>query len=476
MVIGFQKREGIHYISNFYRYKLFDKETKHYLLTTDDGNSLFLNSSSFRQLKKGRLEDENLYNILLSKGIIVNETNFNNVVEKTRKRYSFIGNGTSLHIIVPTHRCNMGCVYCFAEAENIENQSIKDMTSETAKKTVEFIMKSPSDAITIEFQGGEPLLGFENIKIIVKYAKELNRKYCKDLKFALVSNFTLMTEGMAEWFIENGVSFCTSLDGPREVHDNNRPILAKNKIKVGTYDKVAYWIKKINSMYKKKGVEGHVNAIMTITKESLPYFKEIIDEYVKFGIYLVNIRPLTMMGRVKDTRNGISYDMKDFICFYQDSLKYIDSLNRVGIFVVDRIRDLYNLKIIENKPGYHADFESPCGAATGNIVYFTDGSIYTCNEALGRDEFKLGNVYEDKWSDIFKKNETAKAILNSMIESNVMCDRCVYKPYCSTCMVENFYSEGKFHFYPTKTSRHHQTIMHSENFFNNIFNELKKKL
>lgn len=29
--------EGQDYLCNFYRYKLYDKETKHYLLTTDDG-------------------------------------------------------------------------------------------------------------------------------------------------------------------------------------------------------------------------------------------------------------------------------------------------------------------------------------------------------------------------------------------------------------------------------------------------------
>ena len=44
-----------------------------------------------------------------------------------------------------------------------------DMDKETAKKVVEFIFQSPSKQITIEFQGGEPLLNFEIVKFVVDF-------------------------------------------------------------------------------------------------------------------------------------------------------------------------------------------------------------------------------------------------------------------------------------------------------------------
>lgn len=476
MSIGFLKREGFDYISNFYRYKLFDKKTMHYLITTDDGGFLFVNRSSFLQLKKGKILDERTFQILESKGIIVTPENFENIVEKTKKRYSFLQNGTSLHIVIPTHRCNLGCIYCFAEAKEPTDIKSEDMTDETAIKIVEFILKSPSHAITIEFQGGEPLIAFDKIKLMVLKAKELNQKYQKDLRLALVSNLTLMTDEIANWLIDNGVTICTSLDGPKEVHDKNRPYLAKKNIQIGTYEKVAYWIKKINSIYREKNLDLQVNAVMTITKYSLPYYKEIIDEYVKFNIGLVNIRPLTKIGRADENKESIYYSDEEFFDFYLKSIKYIETLNKAYIYVTDRMLDLYRTKIFENKPGYHADFESPCGAATGNITYFTDGGIYTCNEALDREEFKLGDVYENTWQEIFKKKETAKAVLNSLLENNVICDRCVYKPYCGTCEVENFYNFGKFNFYPHKTNKHHYTLFICDHFFNETFKEVKKLL
>lgn len=63
----FTKKEGIDYLSNFYRYTIYDKERKIYLLTTDDGNYLFVNSSALKQLRIGKIVDEELYSKFLSK-------------------------------------------------------------------------------------------------------------------------------------------------------------------------------------------------------------------------------------------------------------------------------------------------------------------------------------------------------------------------------------------------------------------------
>lgn len=475
--MSFLKKENIDYLRNFYRYKLLKKETNQYLLTTDDGEFVFLNLNSFKQLKRGKITSVELYNLLLKKGIIINQNNINDVVEKTFDKYGFLVGGTSLHIVIPTHRCNLGCIYCFASScpINITNPQNFDMTPEIAKKTVEFMFQSPSKAITIEFQGGEPLVRFDIIQIMIKYAKELNKKYKKDLRFALVSNFTLMTDEIMNFLIDEGVTFCTSLDGPKEVHDKNRFFLEnennKNSIKLGTYDSVIKWIKKINSEYKKRRINLKVGAVMTTTKYSLNYYKEIIDTYLDLNINVISIRSLTQVGKADGTSQDFLYSKEDFINFYQNSLNYIEELKKNNIQILEVFTDLFRRKITTKLPQYNTEYESPCGAAIMQILYHTNGNIYTCNEALGRDEFKLGNVFKDSWKSIFEKKEVAKCILNSMLEQNVMCDRCVYKPYCSTCMVENFYKDSKFNFYPTKNKRHHETIFHCDK----IFNEMLKK-
>ena len=471
----FLKKEGEDYILNFYRHKLYDKKRTLYLLTVDDGNFIFLNKEGMINLKKGLVTNKEMYERLLERGIIINDSNFNDIVKKTRKRYAFLMNGTSLHIVIPTSRCNLGCTYCFASPDPITApRDEKDLDEKTAIKIVDFIMNSPSNAITIEFQGGEATARFDLVKIMSKHAKKLNKKLKKDLVLTIVSNLTLMTDDMANWLIDNDVSICTSLDGPKYVHDENRFIHVKEGKEVGTYDRVIYWIKRINSFYKKKKINRQVFALMTITKHSLPYYKEIIDEYVSLGIYLLDIRHLTFVGKAAQSSLPIHYSENEFIDFYNKSLEYMKELEKKGIRTVERMKSMYDVKVLENRPTYHTDFESPCGAATGQIVYHSNGDVYTCHEALGRDEFRLGNVFSDSWQDIFTKEETSKAILNSMLESNVKCDRCVFKPYCGTCMVENFYHFGKFNFYPTKTAKHSETIMQCTKIFDEVLEKAMK--
>lgn len=474
-MVDFLKIESEDYILNFYRSKLYDRKKEIYLLTIDSGDFVFVNLSSFQQLKRGKIIDEKTYNVFLENGIILNEDNFDLIVNKFKNRYSFLDFGTSLHIVIPTHRCNLACSYCFASAKEIDDfEEGNDLNEETAKKIVDFIMKSPSFGITIEFQGGEAMARFDILQVMVLHAKKLNKTLKKDLIFSVVTNMTLMTDEKAEWLIDNKVSICTSLDGPKHVHDKNRFIKVKNGEEVGTFEKVIYWIKRINELYKTKNINSNVSILPTISRYSLSFYKEIIDLYISLGVKIIDIRSLTFVGRVLDSdeEKKILVPFNEFNIFYKNCLEYLNELGGKGVFLRERMKDLYETKILLKKPGFHTDFENPCGAATGQLTYHSDGNIYTCNEGLGREEFKLGNVFKDTWTDVFKRDETSKGILNSMLESNVKCDRCIFKPYCGTCMVENYYHFGKFNFYPTKTQKHHLTVTQSRRIFDKILKNM----
>jgi len=75
----------------------------------------------------------------------------------------------------------------------------------------------------------------------------------KSLQLALVSNLTLMDEEKLSYLIDNGVYISTSLDGDEEVHNYNRTFLGGN-----SFEKVTYWIKRINEEYKKRNIEQKV--------------------------------------------------------------------------------------------------------------------------------------------------------------------------------------------------------------------------
>ncbi|MBT3407595.1 radical SAM protein, partial [Candidatus Woesearchaeota archaeon] len=277
------------YELNFYR-SMKLKNAK-YLLTVDSGDWIAISSKKFDLLKKNKIDqDIMLFNILKDKYIVLTDENKDEYADKLRLRYSHIFSTASLHIVAITKRCNHDCLYCHANAK-MSNDKKLDMDEKTAKKTVDFIFNSPNNNICIEFQGGEPLINFDIIKYIIEYSLEINIKYHKELKFALVTNLTLMDEEKLEFLMKHRVGLCTSLDGTKEIHDKNRQYIDGK----GTYDNVINWIKKIKEDHKYP-----LEALMVTTMHSLKYPKEIIDEYMKFGFDHIQFRPMLNLGNAKN--------------------------------------------------------------------------------------------------------------------------------------------------------------------------------
>ena len=228
-----------------------------YLMTTEDGSWILLNKDEHEKMLSDKIEKESdLFNRLEEAGVIITDKNREKVIKRYQVRKEFLFQGPSLHIITPTLRCNQQCVYCKAGAQ----AHGEDMNEETARQIVDFIFQTPSNAIAIEFQGGEPLLAFDTIKMISEYTKEKNKKYRKNLKISVVTNLSLMNEETLDYLIKNGINICTSLDGPKEVNDRNRLMVGG----AGTYDNVDKWLEKMRA---RNYIPG---ALPTVTRYSLP--------------------------------------------------------------------------------------------------------------------------------------------------------------------------------------------------------------
>ncbi|MBS1266520.1 MAG: hypothetical protein MAG795_00487 [Candidatus Woesearchaeota archaeon] len=354
-----------------------------YFVNNIDGSHAMLSREQYRNLIQKNL-DKKLFSELESKGVIVTDKNIQKTVDKFRMRRSLVFQGPSLHIVIPTLRCNQVCVYCHAASRKMDAKNC-DMDEETLKRTVDFIFKTSSTHITIEFQGGEPLVRFDLVKKFYEYATEKNKKYKKDLKFALVTNLTLMDDEKLKYLRKNLIAICTSLDGPKYVHDKNRMMIGGG----GSYDKVAKWIKKINKDYKK----GHakLNALVTITKHSLKYPKEIIDEYRSLGLHVIFLRWVDPFGFAGPVWDKISYSAEEFLEFWKKGVDYVYELEekffeRSSLILLRKMLGKYDPAFL--------DIANPCGAGIGQLAYMHDGSIYSCDEGrmYGGEFFKLGDV------------------------------------------------------------------------------------
>ena len=87
------------------------------------------------------------------------------------------------------------------------------------------------------------------------------------------------------------------------------------------------------------------------------------------------------------------------------------------------------------------ELRSPCGGAIGQLAYYYDGNIYTCDEGrmlaeMGDNSFLIGNV-NNSYKELIESDSTKATCISSCLEVIPYCSSCVYSPYCGTCPVLN---------------------------------------
>jgi His-Xaa-Ser system radical SAM maturase HxsB len=410
------------YRINKYKYKVIDDKI---IVSTINGGWAILSPEEFQLLRHEKVEENpNLFKTLEEQGIIITDENIHRIAKMFADRKSFLFNSVSLHIISVTLRCNHKCIYCHAKSRGIEEKQF-DMDEKTAKKVIDFIFQSPSRHLDIEFQGGEPLANFQIIQFIVDYAKKLAQEKNKHIKFNIVSNFTLMDEDILDFLIENKFNINTSLDGPKNLHDKNRIYMGGS-----SYEKAVYWIKVI------KERNYHIAALPTISKFSLPFWKEIIDEYKSLGLMNIRLRQMNNAGLANENWLQIGYSPQEFIDFWKKGLDYIIELNKQGVKMIEGMAQLALQKLIsKNYKGYTC-WGWPCGAALSQCGYNYNGDIYTCDEARSFEEFKIGDVNQT-YKEVFL-SPTVAGFINTTSSLLNKCNRCVWQPFCGPCLVCTF--------------------------------------
>ena len=404
-----------------------------YLVTTSFGGWCILTSKEFHSFLHNKI-DETLRKKLEDSQIILTSNNVEDVIKRYKGLKRLLFQGPSLHIISVTEQCNHNCIYCQA---NYTKGKKGHMNEETAMKVLEFIFETPSKAIAIEFQGGEPLLNWKIVKLIIEEAERLNESYeKKDLRFSLVSNLSILDKEKLDFLVRHRVGLCTSLDGPSKVHNANRKFINGE----GSYQKLTEKMKMVKDVFDKYKLKFY--ALLTVTAYSLPYWKEIIDEYVKWGFDIIHLRFLNKLGKAKENWKEIGYTPEEFFDFWKKSMDYILELNKKGVLLKERMSFVMLQKILKGEdPGY-TELMSPCGAGITQLLYNYNGNIYTCDEArmLGEDMFLLGNVHTHTYKEVIRSENLVATCYASLIEN--YCERCVFRSWCGTCPVINYATEG----------------------------------
>lgn len=328
-------------------------------------------------------------------GIIINQT-------KT---------GDNLHLQWHlTERCNLKCAHCYQEDTISNDLSLLEM-----KKFIDhfvYVLKKQHMNGSISLTGGEPLILGNKFWDLVRYIKLAD----VPIKIYVLSNGTLITQDIADKFVENKIGCQISFDGPNaDIHD-----IIRGK---GNFLRA---LKGANLLITKK---VPVSSHFVIMKQNVKYVKDIIDFCIKNEFEMLTFSRLVLMGRGKKVNNQILSPLevkKTYEEIASLAEKYKNKLE------INTNRTLW-CNIDKNKGG-------TCPAGFSTLVINANGSVYPCR----RLPIKIGNITENSIFEIWYGSEVMKKLRDR--KKIIICGDCKFLDKCGGCRAIAYSYFGNYMF------------------------------
>lgn len=292
-----------------------------------------------------------------------------------------------------TQKCNFHCLYCYANAGEIDVNSQKEegLSLEECFRVVDEVKKIGFFELVLT--GGEPLLN-KNVFEIAKYAKS------KGLMVGLLTNGSLVkNENIEEFKIFDYVKI--SLDS----YDSEANDKLRGK---GSFDRITEGIR----LLRDNGINVTIGSVLT------KYNCDSVDrtiEYVnkEFGVtdhQIINHIPL---GR--GAEDGLGCDF--------DELKEYDRK------ILDAKMRLYENKFFSMiQDGFLIDGRKvSCGMGKSEIFIDAKGNVYPCRMTYS-DEYYLGNVISEDLEVVLSRVDDKVADLH--VDSLEDCKDCSFRYLC----------------------------------------------
>ncbi|MBQ2695312.1 radical SAM protein [Candidatus Saccharibacteria bacterium] len=283
--------------------------------------------------------------------------------------------------LIMSENCQFRCKYCihFANAKHSQGHA-KTMSEKIAKTSIDgYLANLKANGIGeayINFGGGEPLLNWNTIKVLLPYIKERGRKLNIPIRMSINTNLALLTEEIAEDLIYYNVEIAASLDGTKEGNDAVR--LTKDL--TGTYNKIMRGFKILADL-------GHPldGFAMTVTKDNFfDVDKPIIDWAASMGMKEVRI-DIDIVGIVEIPIPSIVEALMEVRRYAKTK-----DINVIGFWS----RPAENMGLIPE-----VEDVGFCGAERGNSLCVSpSGQVFPCgysNYKLG-GYTKIGSIYKTK--------------------------------------------------------------------------------
>ncbi len=325
-----------------------------------------------------------------------------------------------LHV---AHTCNLNCSYCFASQGKFHGERAL-MSYEVGRRALDFLIESSGSRRNLEVDlfGGEPLMNWQVVKQLVKYARSVEGKAGKNFRFTLTTNGMLIDDDVIDFCNKEMSNVVLSLDGRKEVNDRFRV----DRQGRGSFDTIVPKFQKLvksrnGKQYYMRGTFTHHN----------PDFLEDVKAMLDLGFTELSMEPV--------------------VCAPDDPSALTDSDRKIVIEQYEKLAELMLQRRKSGKPftfyHYMIDLEggpciykriSGCGSGTEYMAVTPWGDLYPCHQFVGDEKYKLGNVFD---------GVTEPAIQEEFRACNAYsrpgCADCWAKLYCSGgCAANSYHATG----------------------------------
>ena len=342
--------------------------------------------------------------------------NFEPMADKLKAKTAGVVKALCLHI---AHTCNLNCSYCFASQGKYHGERAV-MSYEVGKRALDFLIENSGTRrnLEVDFFGGEPLLNFEVVKDLVKYARSIEKEKGKNFRFTLTTNGVLIDDDVIDFANKEMSNVVLSLDGRKEIHDRFRVDYAGK----GSFDKIVPKFQKLveareGKNYYMRGTFTHAN----------PDFLEDIKVMLDLGFNELSMEPV--------------------VCAEGDPAELTDEDIKIVSEQYEKLAELMLERHKEGRPftfyHYMIDLKggpciykriSGCGSGTEYMAVTPWGDLYPCHQFVGDEKYRLGDIY---------MGVTNKAIQDEFLACNVYakeeCRDCWARLYCSGGCAANAY-------------------------------------
>ena len=341
-------------------------------------------------------------------------------------------------VLMLTYSCNLACRYCYEDREEGCTPALagetapREMSPESLRESVRFLLDhcgadgqgwpsagagreatdsvaSANRKLSIVFFGGEPLLRFPLLRAAVHEARAMADARGKEISFSITTNGTLLTREISGFLGENGISVCVSIDGPREVHDANRPYASGR----GSYDDVERGI-----AYLMEDRNGHPVAARVTLGHGAVDVRKTFDHLRGLGFHEVGFAPASAAEGSRAALTGEELD-RVLDGFRELASGYVDDVRERRMPAFSNMTQILSL-IHRGDP-----MPYPCGAGIGMLAADPSGVLYPCHRLCG-----VGESMGDPSRGIAAEART-RFLDGARRRRESACDACWAKNFCA---------------------------------------------